>query len=234
MPMLGGLAAVAAVVFALATDGAPRILASIGVGLIAVIIAASIVIAEPINSRFRKLPEGQTPDDAERLLLLHRPGGDLRHQRHILARGEAGDEIVELEDEADMIAAVKRQLALVHPGEVVLMEQHLAGGRPVESTQDIQEGGFAGTRRSQQNQDFGIEDIEVDAAQGGNVDLARAIDLCKAVDVKRHARSGRVVGKLIHDIFLANIPDSVFDEAQNYWANRNPAGRLRARAAGIS
>jgi hypothetical protein len=72
MPILGGLTAVGAVVFAVTTYGPPRILASIVVGLIAIIIAASIVIAEPINSRFRRLPEGQAPDDAERLRVVWR------------------------------------------------------------------------------------------------------------------------------------------------------------------
>lgn len=67
LPILGVLTAAAAVVFALATDGPASVLASIGVGLIAVIIASSIVIAEPINSQFRRLPEGQAPDDADRL-----------------------------------------------------------------------------------------------------------------------------------------------------------------------
>jgi len=72
LPILGGLSAAGAVVFALASGGAPTVLASIGVGLIAVIIASSIVIAEPINSQFRRLPEGQAPEDAARLRVIWR------------------------------------------------------------------------------------------------------------------------------------------------------------------
>jgi len=67
MPILGVLSALAAVVFAIGTDGRPAVLAWIGVGLIAVIMVASITLAEPMNSKFRKLPEGQAPEGVEQL-----------------------------------------------------------------------------------------------------------------------------------------------------------------------
>ena len=38
--------------------------------------------------------------------------GDLGDQRHVLARGEAGDEVVELEDEAHVVAAVAGELGV--------------------------------------------------------------------------------------------------------------------------
>lgn len=43
------------------------VFAASGDQAIAVIIVASIVIAEPINSKFRRLPEGHAPDAAEQL-----------------------------------------------------------------------------------------------------------------------------------------------------------------------
>lgn len=68
MPILGSVAALAAVVFALNTDvGRAAALAWIGVGLIGVIMVASILIAEPMNSKFRRLAEGQAPDAVEQL-----------------------------------------------------------------------------------------------------------------------------------------------------------------------
>ena len=72
LPILGGLTAIAAVVFALATRGAPAVFASVGVGMIAVIIATSVFVAEPINSKFRRIPEGQAPADVERLRVVWR------------------------------------------------------------------------------------------------------------------------------------------------------------------
>jgi hypothetical protein len=43
------------------------VLSSAGVGLLAVILVSSIILAEPINSQFRRLPEGTVPPDAEHL-----------------------------------------------------------------------------------------------------------------------------------------------------------------------
>ena len=55
--------------------------------------------------------------------------GNFRHERNVLQRGEAGDQVVELEDEADVLAAEARELALPDPREIVVEEAHLALGR---------------------------------------------------------------------------------------------------------
>ena len=72
MPIMGNISALGAVVFALNSAGRPALLAWLGIALIAVIMVSSIVIAEPINSRFRRLPEGQRPADAEQLRIRWR------------------------------------------------------------------------------------------------------------------------------------------------------------------
>jgi hypothetical protein len=67
MPILLVICGNAAGVFASLTGGGSRTLALAGIGLLATILIGSIVIAEPINSRFRRLPEGQVPPQAEQL-----------------------------------------------------------------------------------------------------------------------------------------------------------------------
>jgi hypothetical protein len=67
MPILLVISGTSAGVFASLSEGEASSLALVGVGLLAVILIASIVIAEPINSRFRCLPEGVVPPDAEDL-----------------------------------------------------------------------------------------------------------------------------------------------------------------------
>ena len=67
MPIMGILSELGAVVFALNSGDRAAILAWTGFALIALIIVASIALAEPINSRFRRLPEGQAPDRVEQL-----------------------------------------------------------------------------------------------------------------------------------------------------------------------
>ena len=51
---------------------------------------------------------GAEPDPVQRLLGRHRGGRDLGDERHVLARGERGHQIVELEHEADVRAADTR------------------------------------------------------------------------------------------------------------------------------
>ena len=67
IPILGILSALGAVVFALNSVGRAAVLAWIGFALIALIMAASITLAEPVNSKFRRLPEGQVPDRVKQL-----------------------------------------------------------------------------------------------------------------------------------------------------------------------
>jgi uncharacterized membrane protein len=67
IPIMGVLSAAAAVIYALNTHGRASILAWGGIALIAVIMVGSIVLAEPMNSRFRRLPEGQAPMGVEQL-----------------------------------------------------------------------------------------------------------------------------------------------------------------------
>jgi Domain of unknown function (DUF1772) len=72
MPILGLIAGAGAVVFAVHSVGYARVFSWAGVGLIFLVIVASITLAEPINSRFRRLPEGQVPERAEHYRVLWR------------------------------------------------------------------------------------------------------------------------------------------------------------------
>ena len=67
LPILGTVTTVAAGLFALNTRGCSAVLAWMGVSLNAAIIITSIVIAEPINARFRRLLEGQAPANVDQL-----------------------------------------------------------------------------------------------------------------------------------------------------------------------
>lgn len=72
IPIMGALGALGAVVFALNSDGRAAALAWIGTVLIAVVIFGSVIFAEPINSKFRRLSEGQAPEGAEQLRITWR------------------------------------------------------------------------------------------------------------------------------------------------------------------
>jgi hypothetical protein len=72
MPILLVVCGTAAGVFAYLTDGTAPALALAGIGLLALILASSIVVAEPINSQFRRHPEGVVPPNAEHLRTVWR------------------------------------------------------------------------------------------------------------------------------------------------------------------
>lgn len=65
MPILVALSLIGAVLVAVNTSGATSVLSWGVVGCDAVIIAASTVLAEPVNFKFRRLPEGTPPDRVE-------------------------------------------------------------------------------------------------------------------------------------------------------------------------
>jgi hypothetical protein len=67
LPILLVVTAASAGAFAWLTGGTARPLALAGIGLLGLILVSSIVLAEPINSQFRRRPEGVVPPDAERL-----------------------------------------------------------------------------------------------------------------------------------------------------------------------
>jgi len=60
-PILGLITIAGAIWFGLTATGDASTFAWIGVGFLAFVMVSSVAIAEPINSAFRKLPEGQVP-----------------------------------------------------------------------------------------------------------------------------------------------------------------------------
>ena len=53
------------------------------------------------------------PDQIQRVFGGHRIARDLRHEVDVLARGERRDEVVELEDEADVVAPVGGEAGVI-------------------------------------------------------------------------------------------------------------------------
>jgi Domain of unknown function (DUF1772) len=67
LPILLVISGVAGSGFAVVSQGAARTLAFAGIGLLGLILVSSVLVAEPINSRFRRRREGDIPPDADRL-----------------------------------------------------------------------------------------------------------------------------------------------------------------------
>src|SRR5690606_1364941 len=69
-------------------------------------------------------------------------------QRDVLGGVERGDEVERLEDEADLVAAERRELALAQRGEVDVADEDLSGRERVEARQAVHEGRLARPRRA--------------------------------------------------------------------------------------
>src|SRR5262245_40969258 len=85
---------------------------------------------------------------------------DLGDQRHVLVGRQRGNEVIELENETDMIAAVGRQVALAETGKVEIPEEELAARRPVKTAHDVEQGRLAASRRPQENDDLAGRNVE--------------------------------------------------------------------------
>ena len=71
-------------------------------------------------------------DKVQCLFRRHGALRDLGHQRHVFPRRQAGDEVVELEDEADMVPSKAGELALGAGGQFAVFEEDLSVGGTVE------------------------------------------------------------------------------------------------------
>jgi len=72
MPILAVLTLIPAVYFATHAGPSASKAAWVGAGLVLLVIIASVSFAEPVNSKFRRLPEGTVPEGAERYRVFWR------------------------------------------------------------------------------------------------------------------------------------------------------------------
>ena len=86
-----------------------------------------------------------------------------------------GNEMECLEDESDPTSAAPGSLLFVEPSHLLTGQEVSAGRRPIEQSQDLEEGGFARTRGAGQGQPFSIVDLEVDAGQRGDITIGPAV-----------------------------------------------------------
>jgi hypothetical protein len=66
-PILAVICMIAALVFALNIHGAAEAFTWAGFGLVAAVVVWSVTLMEPINSRFRQLPEGTPPEGLQEI-----------------------------------------------------------------------------------------------------------------------------------------------------------------------
>lgn len=70
MPILASVGTLGAAGYALMSSGAATWLAWFGATVSCCFVVASVILAEPINSKFRRIPEGTVPEGASELRMI--------------------------------------------------------------------------------------------------------------------------------------------------------------------
>ncbi len=158
----------------------------------------TLLLATGKLSRKVVLP-GREFHQCQGIARVHGVGGDICDERHVLARGEAGNEVVELEHETDMIASIAGEAGVVEFRKLLTAVEHGAAGGYVESAKDVEERAFAAARGAEQNDEFAGVEIEIDAAKRLNFDLAHMVDFGEFArrkdDLGTWGRGGKIGGR---------------------------------------
>jgi hypothetical protein len=125
-------------------------------------------------------------DDVEEFLgaVVTLPAADtlvVERQRHVFRRVLERQQVEGLEHEAQLLVTQARGLGL--PQVVDLLTGQLVAALvvPIEDAEDVQQRGFAGTRRAHDGDQLSIADMQVDALQDVHGLLARTVRLVDAV-----------------------------------------------------
>ena len=111
------------------------------------------------------------------MLGIERIGANLRRKLDIFERRQVGDQIVELEDKANVGAAVFHELRLVGGAHVAPVHRHSAGGYRIHAAQDVERRGLAGTRGAQDNGELTALNGKARAVERVNAGIALAVRL---------------------------------------------------------
>src|SRR5260370_14359761 len=90
---------------------------------------------------------------------------------------EGGDEVEELEDEADQTPPQQREGRVVHPGGHLAVDQDVAGARDVQPPRQVQERRFARSAGSHDGDELPAADLEGHAVERDDVTAAPGVDL---------------------------------------------------------
>ncbi len=100
-------------------------------------------------------------------------GVEFVREENVFERGEGGDELIGLEDEADGLAADLGKLVLGQVADGGAVEMHVAGGGCVEAGEQAEQGGFAAAGCAHDGDELTFGDGEVEAFE--DVHGARAV-----------------------------------------------------------
>jgi len=110
---------------------------------------------------------------------------------HVLDRAQARNQVVELEHEADVLAAELRQLRLVGAIQPVVAVPDFPAAGYVQPAEDVEQRGLATAGGTQQHHELAAVQGQVDAAQRVHLDVAHPVHLGQAAGAEYRRIGGR-------------------------------------------
>ena len=90
---------------------------------------------------------------------------EVEGNHHVFGRRQHRKQIVGLEDEPEMLQAQRAKLILVERARGLAMQDNRSAGRAQQAAENMEQGRLSAARRSDQQQDLGGADFEVDRMQ---------------------------------------------------------------------
>ena len=128
------------------------------------------------------LPDTQ---GVQQVVHVERVFGEILCHLDVLANGEVGHQVVELENKAQLTAAVLHQLAVLELGDVRAAYRDASRVNLLQAAHQVEERGLAGAGRAKQDADFAPRDLRGYGFEHRDVRVAVAVALGEVLDGKK-------------------------------------------------
>ncbi len=120
-----------------------------------------------------------------------------------------GKKIETLKNEADFVAAQHGARGVSHGGEIVAVEKDFSARGLGQAANYMEHSGFSATGGAHDGDKFAGKNLDVDAAQGGHVHLARAINFPQIFGLKYRLQLPGPRAN-VHKICCDSILDAIY------------------------
>src|SRR3546814_6868575 len=110
-------------------------------------------------------------------------------------------QVVELEHEADVVAAPLRQLAGAHAVDARAVDLDLAAAGRVQAADQVEQGGLARTRGTHQRDEVALVDVQVQAVQHGDLLRAALVGLGEVARSEEHTSELQSLMRISYAVF---------------------------------
>ena len=148
----------------------------------ALLLAAGELTGEVVRAR------GQA-DFVQDRRCVERVFTDLRRELDVFKRRQVADEVIELEDKADVVAAIGRELAGVEAAHARPVDRDGAARAGVHAAEHVEDRRLARARGADDDAEFTLFDRKADVVHRANFDLSAVVDLGNILkcDESRHS-----------------------------------------------